>query len=578
MNRNIVYPGALPLETDLLATEKNAMIGLGQLAQAMVGTSPVIYGLDITPDSPASLNVICRPGQAYVYAVVDATDYSSIPADTTHGIVKQAIVLDNTTLSCPAPGIAGQSINYLVQVAFEEVDEDPVLLPYYNSSNPSQPYAGPNNNGVSQNTVRACNAVVTVKAGAAATTGTQTTPSPDAGNAGVAVVTVAYGQTQINDGNITDYYDSPRLPFNDGLLWKLRNSIYTKSIAGGGNIVLTDAEAANPIRVLTGALTANAHIVLPDISGQWIIINNSTGAYTTYFTTVASGTDCSVDQTTTSVVVSTGEASVTAVSGSGTGVSFVTKTEFTATAGQTSFSHTYTPGSIFLVTRNGAAVGYTATSGTAVVLDAAASLNDEVVLFEGAVTVVTPSIPSATETTEGIAEIATQSEADTGSDDQKIVTPLKLSTRMQQVLHVRDEKTSGTPGGTFTNGAWRTRTLNTVVKNNITGASMASDQITLPVGTYRVEAYAPAWSVYAHTAKLRNITDSTDEIIGTPCHDGEGGITLVSRVIGILTVTGSSKVFELQHRCVNTEATSGLGKDAGLGVVEVYSEVIITKL
>lgn len=37
------------------------------------------------------------------------------------------------------------------------------------------------------------------------------------------------------------------------------------------------------------------------------------------------------------------------------------------------------------------------------------------------------SAPAATETTAGIAEIATQTETDTGTDDQRIVTPLKLA-------------------------------------------------------------------------------------------------------------------------------------------------------
>jgi hypothetical protein len=39
------------------------------------------------------------------------------------------------------------------------------------------------------------------------------------------------------------------------------------------------------------------------------------------------------------------------------------------------------------------------------------------------------SAPSATETTAGIAEIATQAETDTGTDDLRFVTPLKLATQ-----------------------------------------------------------------------------------------------------------------------------------------------------
>ncbi len=38
------------------------------------------------------------------------------------------------------------------------------------------------------------------------------------------------------------------------------------------------------------------------------------------------------------------------------------------------------------------------------------------------------SVPSATETVAGTAELATQAETDTGTDDQRIVTPLKLKT------------------------------------------------------------------------------------------------------------------------------------------------------
>jgi len=53
-----------------------------------------------------------------------------------------------------------------------------------------------------------------------------------------------------------------------------------------------------------------------------------------------------------------------------------------------------------------------------------------------------------------------------------------------QLFHVRDEKSNGVAGGNFTNGAWQTRTLNTSMTNEISGASLSSNQITLPSGTY----------------------------------------------------------------------------------------------
>jgi hypothetical protein len=47
--------------------------------------------------------------------------------------------------------------------------------------------------------------VAGTKAGTAAPTGTETTPAPDAGYAGIAVVTVANGQSSIINSNIAPY-------------------------------------------------------------------------------------------------------------------------------------------------------------------------------------------------------------------------------------------------------------------------------------------------------------------------------------------------------------------------------------
>jgi len=188
----------------------------------------------------------------------------------------------------------------------------------------------------------------------------------------------------------------------------------------------------------------------------------------------------------------------------------------------------------------------------------------------------------ATETTIGQAEIATQTETNTGSDDLRIVTPLKLSNARKNILIVQDEKNSGTDGGTFNSGSWQTRTLNTEQYNGITGASLSSNQITLPAGTYRILATAPTVSVGDNKLKFRNITDSTDDLIGTSCNDRDnggggdngGGVAVLE---GILTIAGA-KVFELQHRCTAGQSTTGFGAASGYSVVEVYAQVTIEKL
>ena len=205
----IVYPQAIPLETDLLNTNKFGMIGLAKLAAAVIGTNTQVNGFSVGPNSPNALNVVVQPGEIYSLQNVDSTAYSSIPLDTAHTIVKQGINLGTTTLAITPPVTAGQSINYLIQVQFQENDTAPVVLPYYNSANPTLAFAGANNLGVAQNTMRQCQAVVTAIAGTAATTGTQTTPAATGGGIGVAVVTVAYGATSITAANISILASAP---------------------------------------------------------------------------------------------------------------------------------------------------------------------------------------------------------------------------------------------------------------------------------------------------------------------------------------------------------------------------------
>jgi hypothetical protein len=147
----------------------------------------------------------------YSLAATDASAYSSLSADA-HNILKQGISLDAVTLTCTPPATGGQSINYLVQAVYQDQDTGLVTLPYYNASNPSQAWSGPNNTGAQQATARKGIVTISAKAGIAATTGTQTTPAPDAGYTGLWVVTVANGQTTITAGNISQAQNSPILP------------------------------------------------------------------------------------------------------------------------------------------------------------------------------------------------------------------------------------------------------------------------------------------------------------------------------------------------------------------------------
>ena len=155
-----------------------------------------------------------------------------------------------------------------------------------------------------------------------------------------------------------------------------------------------------------------------------------------------------------------------------------------------------------------------------------------------------------------------------------------VSTKMggDNFLHIQDQKAQGTHGGTFTSGAWRTRDLNTVLTNTITGASLEDNQITLPAGKCYVEASSMANQIITHQLMLYNVTATTNLLVGmlqrTP-DSVERGIA-PSTLWGVFDLSEESEI-ELRHICHQTKADSGLGM-AGNYTTEVYSDIRIWRI
>ena len=147
----------------------------------------------------------------------------------------------------------------------------------------------------------------------------------------------------------------------------------------------------------------------------------------------------------------------------------------------------------------------------------------------------------------------------------------------QPDILAQEQETSGTAGhsgATFTSGAYRTRFLTNLVRNNIS-ASLASNQITLPAGTYFATWRCPAFSVLAHQTRLYNATDSTVLGYGSSSYAYTNTET-DSTGSAIFTLT-TSKAIELDHRCGSTIATPAFGQPSGFGNIEIYSELRIWK-
>lgn len=144
---------------------------------------------------------------------------------------------------------------------------------------------------------------------------------------------------------------------------------------------------------------------------------------------------------------------------------------------------------------------------------------------------------------------------------------------------ISETQTSGTAGGTFTSGTWRTRTINTESDPDSI-VSISSNKFTLAAGTYLITGSAPACEVIGHIAKVYNVTDAADAILGSSEYADATASSSCTRSVfsGVVTVA-SAKEFEVRHMGGSTRNTFGFGAQATIATtVETYTLVTITKI
>jgi hypothetical protein len=313
VDRQFAYTGAIPQNTDILSSEKNVLYGIGHLIEAVIGSNIGIAGLAIAPTGPATMSFTIGRGSMYQVGGADATAYGDLGSDS-NTIGKQGLNKAPVTLTVTAPGTSGYSQYYLVQVSYTDTDAGATVLPYYNSSNPSAPYAGPGNAGTSNYTVRQGLLNVALKAGVAAPTGSEAVPAADAGYTGVYVVHVTNGQTQVTSANWYTLASAPFFPNLESLTSRfiqivpattfyVNNSVGSDSNDGLSSTVAASgshgpwATIAHAIAVLGGynfggqtvtiqlGLTGVTYACPPSFqapSGGTLVIQGNTGAQGSY--------------------------------------------------------------------------------------------------------------------------------------------------------------------------------------------------------------------------------------------------------------------------------------------------------
>lgn len=145
MDRQIVYAGAIPLDTDHLLQSRATMVAIGYLARSVIGDDQsYVDGLQCVP--APGLAVVIGPGSITCPGVVDANPYGSLPVDG-DPLVKIGINSTQTTLTFPGSG------QYVVSAQLVELQSGSVATTYYNASNPGQTLIGPQGSGAPQASV-----------------------------------------------------------------------------------------------------------------------------------------------------------------------------------------------------------------------------------------------------------------------------------------------------------------------------------------------------------------------------------------------------------------------------------------
>lgn len=138
-----------------------------------------------------------------------------------------------------------------------------------------------------------------------------------------------------------------------------------------------------------------------------------------------------------------------------------------------------------------------------------------------------------------------------------------------------------TAGGTATAVTWTKYPLATTHENSISGCSIASSVITLPNGTYYVDAEATFYKTNSARLRLRDTSGggSSVTLLGTTPRGADGSsVGVTARLRGKFTVSGGPKTHELQYYVEDGETTSGLGNPSSSGETELYGFVVFEKV
>jgi len=152
---------------------------------------------------------------------------------------------------------------------------------------------------------------------------------------------------------------------------------------------------------------------------------------------------------------------------------------------------------------------------------------------------------------------------------------------MPPMLHVQDQKPTGTPGGasvvsTSSSGVKRPNPT-TVLVNEI-GASVSSNGLIIDPGKYYVECTAP-FSVTSGSARLIIFDEEAGDVLlrGSAIYLASNTYSTFATVSGMFEIADPADI-SIRYQCPVAQAIQGLGRQSDLTPYEIYTDLKLWKL
>lgn len=174
-----------------------------------------------------------------------------------------------------------------------------------------------------------------------------------------------------------------------------------------------------------------------------------------------------------------------------------------------------------------------------------------------------------------------QDEADAGAVKKATVASILgggPATSMFDALVIASHRvSSGTSGGASGATGWVTLDLNTEETDTANIATLGSNQLTLPAGTYFAEAYGSVLAIGGFQMRVRDATHNATKVVGGTayCNYGDFGTQSMAQLKGCFTLPSESAV-ELQGWFDHTDASAS-NKGLGLATSEdnIHRQLIL---